>query len=105
MIRRGIDELQAERIAAQRPYLEFLRSAALSAGVYVLKVGDRDLQQPHDEDEVYVVIRGRGRFTAGSETSDVVPGDTLFVSAGLPHRFHDIGEELVLVVVFAPPET
>ena len=32
------------------------------------------------------------------------PGDTIFVPAETVHRFHDIDEELRLIVVFAPPE-
>ena len=58
--------------------------------MYVLEAGAVDRQQPHTEDEVYVVLDGRARFTAGDETGDVGPGDTMFVAADVPHRFHDI---------------
>ena len=64
----------------------------------------RDPQTPHAQDEIYVVVAGRARFTAGEEVRAVGPGDVLFVPAGVPHRFHDITEELRLTVVFAPPE-
>jgi len=101
----GIAELGARRAASGRPYLEFLRSEALSAGLYVLESGAVDGQAPHHEDEVYVVLAGRSRFTAGEEVRDVAPGDTIYVAAGVPHRFHDITERLELIVVFAPPET
>ena len=40
----------------------------------------------------------------GPETRDVGTGDTIFVAAGVPHRFHDITETLRLVVVFGPAE-
>ncbi|MEA2676019.1 MAG: hypothetical protein QOJ81_160 [Chloroflexota bacterium] len=102
---RSIADLLAEQSASGRAYLEFLRSDALSVGLYVLRVGDIDRQQPHGEDEIYVVMSGRSRFTAGDETRDVVPGDTIFVAAGVPHRFHDITDDMQLIVVFAPPET
>jgi mannose-6-phosphate isomerase-like protein (cupin superfamily) len=36
---------------------------------------------------------------------DVVAGDTIYVAAGVPHKFHDITERLELIVVFAPPES
>jgi mannose-6-phosphate isomerase-like protein (cupin superfamily) len=77
----------------------------MSVGLYVLRVGDVDRQQPHREDEVYVVMSGRARFTAGDETRDVNIGDTIFVAAGVSHRFHDITEDMQLIVVFAPPES
>lgn len=97
-------ELGGSRAASGRPYHEFLRRDPLSAGLYVLPAGGRDAQQPHTEDEVYIVISGRSRFSAGGETIEVRPGDVIFVPAGEQHRFHDIAAELALVVVFAPAE-
>ena len=70
----------------------------------MLAAGAVDRQRPHTEDEAYVVLEGRSRFTAGADTSAVGPGDTLFVAAGVPHRFHDITETLRLIVVFGPAE-
>jgi mannose-6-phosphate isomerase-like protein (cupin superfamily) len=93
-----------ERHAAGRPYLEFLRVPDLSLGLYVLEAGSVDGQSPHTEDEAYVVLEGRSSFTAGDETRDVGPGDTIFVAAGVPHRFHDIAERLRLIVMFGPAE-
>ena len=88
-----------------RAYHEFLRVPALSAGVYVLPAGGEDPQQPHAEDEIYHVLRGRGRFRAGAADVPVGPGDTLFVAAEAEHRFHAIEEDLVLLVVFGPAQT
>ena len=85
-------------------YLELLRVPDLSVGLYALEAGAVDGQQPHTEDEVYVVLAGRSRFTAGEETREVGPGDTIFVQADVPHRFHDITESLRLIVVFGPAE-
>jgi mannose-6-phosphate isomerase-like protein (cupin superfamily) len=97
------DLLSAQR-AGSTPYLEFLREASLSAGLYVLPISAIDRQSPHTEDEIYVVLAGTALFTAGDQTRPVQRGDTLFVAAGVPHRFHDVTDELHLVVVFAPPE-
>jgi mannose-6-phosphate isomerase-like protein (cupin superfamily) len=91
------------RASADR-YLEFLRVASLSAGVYVLPAGATDGQSPHGEDEVYYVVQGRGRFRQGDADRPVAPGDVLFVPAREAHHFHTIEEELVLLVLFAPPE-
>jgi mannose-6-phosphate isomerase-like protein (cupin superfamily) len=96
-------EVERTRTTAQG-YLEFLRSTALSAGVYVLPAGGTDRQRPHGEDEIYYVVRGHGRFRLGTDERPVGPGDVLFVPARAEHRFHSIEEELVLLVVFAPPE-
>ena len=97
-------DLETRRAAAGRPYLEFLRVPALSVGLYTLEAGAVDGQSPHTEDEVYVVMAGRAQVTVGDEARAVGPGSTIYVAAGVPHRFHDIVERLEILVVFAPPE-
>jgi mannose-6-phosphate isomerase-like protein (cupin superfamily) len=84
---------------------EFVKKDSLRLGLYRLAAGAEDGQKPHAEDEVYYVIRGRGKFRMGDKVSDVRVGTVLFVPAKLPHRFEDIEEELLLLVVFssAPP--
>ena len=99
-----LEDLEAAREAKGRPYHEFLSVPDLSCGLYVLDAGAKDLQSPHTEDELYVVMSGRGRITVGDEVRDVRPGTSVFVAAGVPHRFHDIEERLVLIVAFGPAE-
>ena len=85
-------------------WTEFLRVPALSLGVYVLGAGTFDPQEPHTEDEVYYVVEGRGMLRVGTEDHAFGPGSLLFVAARAEHRFHDIEEDLVALVVFAPAE-
>ncbi len=55
-----LTDLLAQQAQNDEQYLEFLRVPALSMGLYVLPMGGVDGQQPHiNEDEVYVVVRGR----------------------------------------------
>jgi mannose-6-phosphate isomerase-like protein (cupin superfamily) len=97
------DLLERQR-TGNGPWLEFLAVPDMSLGLYVLDAGATDPQQPHTEDEAYVILAGRGSFTAAGETRAVAPGDTIFVPAAVPHRFHDITEQLQVIVVFAPRE-
>ena len=97
-------DVESTRAEAGRLYEEFLRVPDLSAGLYVLGAGATDPQSPHTEDELYYVVRGRGRVTVGQETRDVVAGSLVFVAAQVPHRFHDIAERLEILVVFGPAE-
>ena len=99
-----IDQLLAEREQVGRAYLEFLRVPALSAGLYVLPAGEADPQQPHTEDEVYYVARGRAQIRVAGEDRPVGPGSVVFVAAGVEHRFHSIAEDLAVLVFFAPAE-
>src|SRR5262245_673076 len=98
----SIDDLLAKR---SRAYLEFLRVSAMSAGIYVLPAGAADLQNPHSEDEIYHVIRGAAKIRLGADEQPVRAGDVIFVEAGLEHRFFEIEQELILLVIFAPAET
>jgi mannose-6-phosphate isomerase-like protein (cupin superfamily) len=86
-------------------YLEFLRRDSMSCGLYVLEPGADDPQEPHQEDEVYVVLSGRARLEAGGTDHLVEPGGVLFVARTVPHRFHDITERLSVLVFFAPAES
>ena len=105
----SLPEIEEERAQGGKPYREFLRVPAISAGLYVLPAGGTDLQRPHHEDEIYYVVRGRARFKAGAdgreEDREVSAGNVIFVAAEVEHRFYDITEELAVLVFFAPAET
>jgi mannose-6-phosphate isomerase-like protein (cupin superfamily) len=100
-----LGEVEAIRSAAGKRYQEFLRVPDLSAGLYVLEAGETDPQQPHREDELYLVVAGRATFTAADEQRQVGPGSLIFVAANVSHRFHDITERLEVLVVFGPAES
>src|SRR5262249_45045001 len=95
--------IENQRQAGQ-PWFEFLRTASLSMGLYHLRAGQSDPQQPHAEDELYYVVSGRGSFEAGDERQSVGPGTLFFVERCVEHRFCDIAEDLIVLVFFAPPE-
>lgn len=97
--------LEERQARAPRPYLEFLRTASLSAGVYRLPAGGRDPQQPHREDELYLVTRGSAVIDVNGVRASVEAGSVLYVAAGVPHRFLDISADLTVLVMFAPPES
>jgi mannose-6-phosphate isomerase-like protein (cupin superfamily) len=86
-------------------YLEFLRRDSMSCGLYVLEPGADDPQQPHQEDEVYVVLGGRARLHMADRDQPVGPGSVAFVARTVPHRFHDVTERLSVLVFFAPAES
>ena len=94
-----------DQVSRDHPYLEFLRIPAMSVGLYVLPAGATDRQQPHREDEIYYVVRGKAKMRLGAEERSVQAGSVIFVEPGLEHRFFDIEHELVLLVAFAPAET
>ena len=76
------------------------RSPGLEIGVYVLVAPEPDHQSPHEDDEVYVVLEGRGVLTVEDDRIPVEKGKA--VSAGAEHRFTGY-EGLSLLVIFTRP--
>jgi mannose-6-phosphate isomerase-like protein (cupin superfamily) len=89
---------------APRRYHEALRTTRMSAGLYRLRRGEEDQQRPHAEEELYLVLEGRGRFRMGDQDYAAEPGALLAVPARVEHTFHSITEDLLLLVLFAPAE-
>jgi len=99
-----IPELDPQpRDAEGHGYIDFLASDKLSVGLAVWPAGSADHQQPHLEDEVYYVISGRGVIRVADEDRAVEAGSLVFVATGVEHRFHDIEEDLRVLVFWAPP--
>ncbi|MDX1476535.1 MAG: cupin domain-containing protein [Saprospiraceae bacterium] len=95
------DEIEKTIDLHKQAYTELLRHPALSAGMYLLKAGDPDLQRPHSEDEVYYVLDGVARMTVASEDFPVRRGDLIYVPAYTEHRFYDITRDLKVLVFFS----
>jgi mannose-6-phosphate isomerase-like protein (cupin superfamily) len=96
----------ADALAAHKAtggaYHQFFEVPEISAGIYTLPAGGVDGQAPHLEDEIYYVISGKAQVQIGDDHYPVETGATIFVASEVEHRFHDIEEELTILVVFAP---
>ena len=91
-----------ERLAGSGGYEIVHASRGIEIGVYVLVAPEPDRQQPHVDDEVYVVLDGRGMLEVEGETVEVSQGKAAFVPAGADHRFTGY-EGLSVLVVFSRP--
>ena len=95
----SIREAQARLEAGSGGYEVVHRSPRLEIGVYVLVAPQADTQQPHEDDEAYVVLSGRGTLEVAGKSFAVSEGDALFVEAGAEHRFTGY-ESLAVLVIF-----
>jgi quercetin dioxygenase-like cupin family protein len=95
---------QFTRSPGSAHWIEQLRVPDLSVGTYSIPAGVADDQEPHAEDEIYVVTAGRATFQAGAERVAVGPGSVIYVAAGEVHRFIEVTEDLATVVLFGPAE-
>ena len=98
----SIDELTKDLKGKEPVFLEFLRTPTLSGAVYRLPAGARDMQAPHLEDEIYLVVSGHARLQIGAEEREIKAGDLLYVQATSEHSFFNIDEDLTLVAIFGP---
>ncbi|HEX5040548.1 MAG TPA: cupin domain-containing protein [Candidatus Limnocylindria bacterium] len=99
-----LGELVAGLAQDRHDFREFFRSPGGSLSLTITRwlAGSVDDQQPHTEDEVYYVARGRARLTIAHETVSVGPGSVAFVAAGVEHRFSEITDDLEVLVFWSP---
>lgn len=81
-------------VASNRP--------TLLTGLYTPRGKDR--QAPHEEDEIYVVVRGTAKIEVEGESQPLATGDAAFVAAHARHRFFEMSDDFAVWAVFATAE-
>jgi mannose-6-phosphate isomerase-like protein (cupin superfamily) len=98
-------EQTRQRLAAAGGGYEIVHeSPGLEVGVYVLVAPEPDHQTAHADDELYVVLEGRGTLTIEGEPVTLSEGQAAFVPAGADHRFTGY-EGLSVLVIFSRRHT
>ena len=92
-------EAVKQRLSKAGGYEVVHSSPGLEIGVYVLVAPEPDRQQPHDDDEIYIVLEGSGVLDVQGRQVDLREGHALFVPARAEHRFSGY-ESLSLLVIF-----
>ena len=93
-----------QRVAASddNEYGILLEHGSMQLGFY--RPDGLDTQEPHTQDEIYVVQQGSGTFLLNGERQPCEAGEALFVPAGVSHRFEDFTDDFCAWVVFYGPE-
>jgi mannose-6-phosphate isomerase-like protein (cupin superfamily) len=95
----------AERLAAGNGGYEIVHETpVVEVGVYVLVASEPDRQQPHEWDEIYLVLEGTGVLDVEGEPFELQEGGAVFVRAGAEHRFSAY-EHLAVLVLFDKSQT
>jgi mannose-6-phosphate isomerase-like protein (cupin superfamily) len=92
------EALQRLQAYEGKTFLQLFRHGSMSVEIYQPK--GHDPQQPHLQDEIYVIQSGSGTFQNGAEKYPFGPGDFLFVPAGVEHRFLDFTDDFKTWVIF-----
>jgi uncharacterized protein (TIGR02246 family) len=82
-------------------YADAFRRGTLWTLVYAPR--GTDPQQPHEQDELYVVMKGSGTYVVDGEKQPFGEGDVLFAPGRVAHHFENFTDDLVLWVVFYGP--
>lgn len=60
----------------------------------------KDYQTPHEQDELYIVVKGSGTLFRHDVAFPFVAGDVLFVPAREHHHFENMSGDIVMWAVF-----
>ena len=92
-------EAAKARLSDKGGYEVVHSSPGLEVGVYVLVAPEADKQQPHDDDEIYLVLEGTGVLEVEGKQVELREGHATFVPAGADHHFTAY-EQLSVLVMF-----
>jgi len=60
----------------------------------------KDYQTPHEQDEFYIIVRGKADLIIENERFSCAVGDALFVPAKAEHHFENFTEDFAAWVIF-----
>jgi len=72
-------------------FLKVMEHGTMSVEIY--RPVKTDLQTPHVQDELYIVISGSDDFQNNGASVSFQPGDVLFAAAGADHRFENFTDD------------
>jgi mannose-6-phosphate isomerase-like protein (cupin superfamily) len=96
----GRAALPSDPAAMRFAYL--LKHGTMKLGFYAQT--DVDRQQPHAQDELYVIASGTTDFLREGERVACAAHDVLFVEAGVAHRFENMSPDFAAWVMFWGPD-
>ena len=83
-------------------FVKVMEHSTMSVEIY--RPEKVDLQTPHIQDELYMIISGEGEFLNDGIRNHFNPGDVLFVPAGIEHRFENFTDDFATWVIFYGPK-
>lgn len=99
----GLEEAIAQLpLEAIQRFTVVMKHGSMSVEYYAPKI--KDLQTPHLQDELYVIVKGKAIFIRGDEKISCMSGDVLFVPAGVKHKFENFSDDFATWVIFYGPE-
>jgi len=82
-------------------FLNFFDLQHLQVGILRLKPGEKDTQEPHASDEIYLVLEGDGFIEIGKKAYILKKDLFIYVPARVKHRFYGNTQEILVVYFFS----
>jgi mannose-6-phosphate isomerase-like protein (cupin superfamily) len=82
-------------------FLNFFDLQHLQVGILRLKPGERDTQEPHPSDEIYLVLEGDGFIEIGKKAYILKKDLFIYVPANVRHKFYGNTQEILVVYFFS----
>jgi len=86
-------------------FYTFINKSSLAAGLLLLQPGEKDTQEPHDNDEIYYVISGDGFLKIKNKDYEISKDKIFFVEKNVDHYFHGNSKELKVLYFFGCPDS
>lgn len=100
-----LDELLARLPRGEVAIREFLRTPSLSCSLYHVPAGSDEMSKAHEEDELYLILEGRGWLRVEDAVHRVEKGTLMYVHAACDHAYFDVEESITALVFFGAPVT
>ena len=82
---------------------EFLRTPSLSCSIYHVPAGSDEMSKAHEEDELYLILEGKGQLRIEDTVHSVQQGTLMYVHAACDHSYFDVEESITALVFFGAP--
>jgi mannose-6-phosphate isomerase-like protein (cupin superfamily) len=82
-------------------FLNFFDLQHLQVGILRLKPGEKDTQEPHASDEIYLVLKGDGFIEIGKKAYIIKRDLFVYVPPSVNHRFYGNTREILVVYFFS----
>jgi mannose-6-phosphate isomerase-like protein (cupin superfamily) len=82
-------------------FLNFFDLQHLQVGILRLKPGERDTQESHPSDEIYLVLEGDGFIEIGKKAYILKKDLFIYVPANVRHKFYGNTQEIMVVYFFS----
>lgn len=82
----------------ETPFEQVMANGTMRVEIY--KATKIDLQEPHTQDELYIIISGKSNFYNDGDTTNFKALDALFKPASKEHRFQNFTDDFATWIIF-----